>query len=85
MSARRLLLPALAIFLVAGLVPPAAAFRACTPAVPAPTGHWPDPRNTALFGTQKWEFDWRVARDRARQFAVPACALPQSNAELPRS
>ena len=63
MSARRLLLPALAIFLVAGLVPPAAAFRACTPAVPAPTGHWPDPRNTALFGTQKWEFDWRVAQD----------------------
>jgi hypothetical protein len=62
MAARRLLLSTLAIFLVAGATP-AAAFRACTPAVPAPVGHWPDSRNTSSFGAQKWDFDWRVAQE----------------------
>jgi hypothetical protein len=43
---------------------PAQAFRACTSGSPtAPSGHWPDPRNTAHFGTQKWDFDWRVDQE----------------------
>ncbi len=58
----RLLLSALALILLI-VKTPAVAFRACTPAVPAPSGHWPDPRNTALFGTQKWQFDWQVAQE----------------------
>jgi hypothetical protein len=51
------------IILLATSATPAAAFRACTPSTPAPSGHWPDPRNTANFGTQKWDFDWRVAQE----------------------
>ena len=43
---------------------PAQAFRACTSVSnTAPSGHWPDPRNTAHFGTQKWDFDWRVDQE----------------------
>src|SRR5690349_3398276 len=39
----------------------ARAFTECTQAADVATGgHWPNPRNTAHFGTQKWEFDWRV-------------------------
>ena len=39
---------------------PAYAFLECSAGVAA-SGHWPNPRNTANFGTQKWEFDWRLA------------------------
>lgn len=46
-----------------GNAPMAWAFAACTPNAAAPSGHWPDSRNSALFGTQRWEFDWRVAGD----------------------
>jgi hypothetical protein len=62
MPTRRLLLAALAICLVAG-APPAAAFRACTMSSPPPSGHWPDPNNSSLAGTHKWEFDWRVDQE----------------------
>jgi hypothetical protein len=60
MPTRRLLLAALAIGLVAGGAPPAAAFRACTQASPPPSGHWPDPRNSSSAGSRKWEFDWQI-------------------------
>lgn len=40
----------------------ASAFTACTDRL-TPSGHWPDPANTAQFGTQKWAFDWRVGDD----------------------
>jgi hypothetical protein len=62
MPTGRLLLSTLIICMVVD-VTPVAAFRACTPASPPPSGHWPDPRNTSSFGTQKWEFDWRVAQE----------------------
>ena len=62
MPTRGLLLSALAICLMAG-APPATAFRACTQADPPPSGHWPDPCNSSLAGTQKWEFDWRVDQE----------------------
>jgi len=40
------------------------AFASCTSQSAATTaGHWPDPANTAQFGTQKWEFDWQVGND----------------------
>ncbi|HVT19714.1 MAG TPA: hypothetical protein VHQ90_26460 [Thermoanaerobaculia bacterium] len=39
---------------------PAFAFRECTPGSPPPSGHWPDPTDISLAGTQKWEFDWKV-------------------------
>src|SRR5262249_19845864 len=40
---------------------PAHAFTECIPRPDANTGgHWPNPHNTAQFGTQKWEFDWRI-------------------------
>jgi len=40
---------------------PAHAFTECIPRPNANTGgHWPNPNNTAQFGTQKWEFDWRI-------------------------
>ncbi len=44
---------------------PSHAFTECTQGadVISPGGHWPNPRNTAHFGTQKWEFDWRVGQD----------------------
>lgn len=38
---------------------PVHAFSECSTDV-ATGGHWPNPHNTANFGTQKWEFDWRV-------------------------
>lgn len=38
---------------------PAHSFDECSTDVAA-GGHWPNPRNTDNFGTQKWEFDWRV-------------------------
>jgi hypothetical protein len=43
--------------------PSAWAFAACTASSAEPSGHWPDPRNTATFGSQKWEFDWLVGND----------------------
>jgi hypothetical protein len=40
------------------------AFTACTSASgTATSGDWPDSRNTALFGTQKWSFHWQVGDD----------------------
>lgn len=52
---------ALALLFIGVSPVPARAFDECTPAADVATGgHWPNPRNTALFGTQKWEFDWRV-------------------------
>jgi hypothetical protein len=38
---------------------PVRAFSECSTDV-GTGGHWPNPHNTANFGTQKWEFDWRV-------------------------
>lgn len=38
---------------------PAYAYDECITNVAA-GGHWPNPKNISGFGTQKWEFDWRV-------------------------
>jgi hypothetical protein len=55
---------------------PAHAFTECIPRPGANTGgHWPNPHNTAQFGTQKWEFDWRI---------TPAEGLEISNVRYTR-
>jgi len=41
---------------------PVYAFSECSTDITT-GGHWPNPNNTANFGTQKWEFDWRVTSD----------------------
>jgi hypothetical protein len=59
MTVRRWVVCLLACLAGAGAAP-ALAFQGCTPKSPPPSGKWPDPANTNDFGTQKWEFQWRV-------------------------
>jgi hypothetical protein len=56
---------AVAISLVVPLLPTAAhAFTECESNSGGDlSGHWPNPNNVANFGTQKWDFDWRISAD----------------------
>jgi hypothetical protein len=66
-----LAVPITILFAVAFLgvsVTPAKAFSECSTDVTT-GGHWPNPHNTSNFGTQKWEFDWRVTSDEALEIS----------------